>query len=50
MPINKNQNTAYLENKNYLRYLIKKLDKEEYDASNLTIAEQNEISNYLKQN
>ena len=50
LPINKSQNTTYLQNKNYLRYLIKKLDSEEYDPAQLTVAEQNEISNYLKQN
>lgn len=50
LPINKNQNTTYLQSKNYLRYLIKKLDSEEYDPTLLTVAEQNEISSYLKQN
>lgn len=47
LPVNKTQNATYLQNKNYLRYLIKKLEKDEYDANVLTPGEQTEIKNYL---
>ena len=50
LPINKNQNTTYLQSHNYLRYLIKKIELEEYDINVLTASEQDEISEYLKKN
>lgn len=45
--IDKNQNTVYLKNRDYVLYLIKKLEREEYSVDNLTVAEQAEISNLL---
>lgn len=46
--VNKTQNATYLQNQNYLRYLIKKLEKDEYDPELLTPSEQTEIKNYLE--
>lgn len=48
LPVNKTQNATYLQNQNYLRYLIKKIEKDEYDAEMLTPSEQTEIKNYLE--
>jgi len=46
--INKTENTTYLQNTEYLQYLISCLDRGEYDTSYLTTPEQDEISDYLK--
>lgn len=48
--INKTQNATYLENQNYLRYLIQKIEAEEYNPDDLTPSEQIEIKNYLEKN
>lgn len=48
LPVNKTQNATYLQNQNYLRYLIKKIEKDEYDPELLTPSEQTEIKNYLE--
>lgn len=48
LPVNKTQNATYLQNENYVRYLIKKLEREEYDPEVLTPSEQIEIKNYLE--
>jgi len=46
--VDKTTNTSYLQNINYVQYLISKLDSGEYDPDWLTSAEQDEISDYLK--
>jgi hypothetical protein len=48
--VDKTTNTSYLQNINYVQYLISKLDSGEYDPEWLTSAEQDEISDYLKRN
>jgi hypothetical protein len=48
--INKTENTTYLQNTAYLQYLIASLERGEYDTSYLTLPEQDEISEYLKNN
>lgn len=47
MAVDKAANTTYLTNINYLRYLIQKLELNEYDPEFLTLSEQDEIENYL---
>lgn len=46
--LDKNQNTVYLQNELYVKYLIKKLESGEYDVNELTSYEQDEISRILK--
>lgn len=46
--LDKQQSTTYLQNQEYLKLLIAKVDKGEYDPEFLTDAEQTEISEYLK--
>lgn len=48
--IDKNQSSVYLDSKQYLQYLIKKIDTGEYDPEFLTAAEQDEISEFLNKN
>lgn len=47
MAVDKTINTTYLTNLTYLRYLIQKLESNEYDPEFLTLSEQDEIENYL---
>jgi hypothetical protein len=47
MAVDKAANTTYLTNLNYLRYLIQKLELNEYDPEFLTLSEQDEIEAYL---
>lgn len=47
MAVDKSANTTYLTNINYLRYLIQKLELNEYDPEFLTLSEQDEIEIYL---
>jgi hypothetical protein len=47
MAVDKAVNTTYLTNTAYLRYLIQKLELNEYDPEFLTISEQDEIEIYL---
>ena len=46
--VDRGQNTSYLQNIAYIQYLISKIDSGEYDAEQLTEAEQEEITGYLK--
>lgn len=41
-------NTTYLQDENYIRYLIEKIDSKEYDVDLLTDFERDEITNYFK--
>lgn len=45
--IDKNNTSVYLQNRDYVRYLVKKLENSEYDLEWLTAAEQEEISKLL---
>jgi hypothetical protein len=47
MAVDKAANTTYLTNINYLKYLIQKLELNEYDPEFLTLSEQDEIEIYL---
>jgi len=47
MAVDKSANTTYLTNITYLRYLIQKLELNEYDPEFLTHSEQDEIEVYL---
>jgi hypothetical protein len=47
MNVDKDQNTTYLTHVPYLRFLIQKLEQNEYDAERLTYAEQDEIEAYI---
>lgn len=46
--LDKLQNTVYLQNENYIKYLIQKLEIGEYDVNELTSFEQDEISRILQ--
>jgi len=48
MAVDKTENTTYLTQVGYIRYLIEKLSQNEYDPELLTYAEQDEIEDYLK--
>jgi hypothetical protein len=41
-------NTTYLQDENYIKYLIEKIDTKQYDVDLLTDFERDEITNYLK--
>lgn len=47
MNVDKVENTTYLTNRAYIRYLIQKLELNEYDTELLTYAEQDEVETYL---
>jgi hypothetical protein len=47
MAVDKVENTTYLTQISYIRYLIQKLELNEYDPDLLTYAEQDEIEAYL---
>jgi hypothetical protein len=47
MAVDKTENTTYLTSLPYLRYLIEKIEKNEYDPELLTYTEQDEIESYL---
>jgi hypothetical protein len=46
--LDKTTNTTYLQDENYLKYLIQKIDNKEYDVDFLTDFERDEITDYLK--
>lgn len=46
--LDKNTNTTYLQDENYIKYLIQKIDSKEYDVDFLTDFERDEITDYLK--
>lgn len=46
--LDKNTNTTYLQDENYIKYLIQKIDSKEYDIDFLTDFERDEITDYLK--
>ena len=46
--LNKEMNSSYLQNINYIQYLISKIDSGEYDPELLTDIEQDEIASYLE--
>lgn len=48
MQVDKTENTTYLTQISYIRYLIQRLEVNEYDPDLLTYAEQDEIEAYLK--
>lgn len=41
-------NTTYLQDENYIKYLIEKIDSKQYDVDLLTDFERDEITNYFK--
>jgi len=49
MNVDKNHNSTYLQNDEYLRYLIEKIESKQYDIDSLTEFEQEAITEYLKQ-
>ena len=48
MNVDKNHNSTYLQNDEYLRYLIEKIESKQYDVDSLTEFEQEAITEYLK--
>jgi hypothetical protein len=48
--INKNQSTSYLYDQEYIRYLVEKIEKGEYDIELLSDIEKQQIEEYLSKN
>mgnify|MGYP003340670166 CR=1 FL=1 len=48
MEINKNTTNSYLDNDEYLNFLVEKISSGEYDLESLTDDEQDAIQNFIK--
>jgi hypothetical protein len=48
--INKEQSTSYLYDQEYIKYLVEKIDKGEYDIELLSDSEKQQIEEYLTKN
>jgi homospermidine synthase len=48
--VNKEQSTSYLYDQEYIKYLVEKIDKGEYDIELLSETEKQQIEEYLTKN